>query len=399
MATKKKAKRGKNKAKGGLFNKSSEETINPTKKFIKDISDDENDIELTEQGKSHFQTLKKQKYIDSMEPPVLLNQMFHEFDVIKLNKSSFLELEAKDIISEDVKYCFKDGDNTWVFLDDKAIMLDFGLMPELTIEYENSDILKYSPKLFNDKLYFVDDKNIFIYSLLEEKWETFSISGEITSSVLFDGDKFFLIVDFIKLISLNESFKESWSFFTEGYLLNTPIIKDDFIFLTSSDGMLYKLDNTGDIVWSFNSKSAIENSPMSFEDIIIINNMAGKLIFLSEDDKSELANLDLGFHLMREPFIKEDTLYIFNRRFLYKINLKDLKIVDIVQLETPIESISNLDNDNIYITLSDGTGIVVDSNFTNISFTDTKSIKKVIQHINYLILIDSEFKLVKVELV
>ena len=397
MATKKKAKRGKKKAKGGLFNKSSEETVNPTKKFIKNISEDD-DIELTETGKSHFKTLKKQKYIDSMEPPVLLDKFFSEFDIIKPETSSFLELDIEEPVFEGVKYSFKDEDNTWLFFEDKAVMLDFALMPEITIEYQENNILKYSPKLYNGSLFFVSDKEILIYDLANESWEEVSVSSEITSSILVNNENIYLIIDFIKLICLNEKFKENWSFITEGYLLNFPVISDNLIYLTSSDGMLYQLDSTGDIIWSFNSKSAIEMKPLIFGNIIILNSMSGKLFFLSKDEKKELAVLDLGFHLTAKPFISEEILYVFNRRFLYKISTETFKILDIIQLEKPIESIHKLD-DYIYITLSDSTGIITDSSFTNISSANFKCTKKPLQHANFLISIDSNFNLLKTNLI
>jgi len=396
MATKKKAKRGKKVRKGGLFKKTTEETINPTKKFIKDMDNDEG-IELTESGKSHFETLKKQKYIESMEPPVLLDDLFHNFEVIKLNNSLFLKLEENETLYEGVKYYLKDGENIWLFFDNKAILLDYALMEELSFEYQNEDILKYSPAIFNGNIFFVSNKEVHIYNIEEQNWQTYSISGEITSSVIIENSLIFLVIDFTKLVCLNDSFKETWSFITEGYLLNTPVVSD-FVYITSSDGMLYKLDNEGDIAWSFNSKSSLETPPLLFENTIILSSMSGKILFVSKEDKSEIAVIDLGFHLINKPVVKDEMLYVFNRRFLYKIDLASYKILDIIMFENPIESISTLDN-YLHIRMSDSKSIVTDDTFTNINVTNFNGNKAPFQHINFLVSIDENYNLLKTELV
>jgi hypothetical protein len=396
MATKKKAKRGKKvkkggffKEKGGLFNKNSDESVNPTKKFIQSATDDEA-IELTEKGKSHFETLKKQKSIESMEPPILLDELLNNFEVIKLNNTLFLEMENNEKIYEDIKYYFKNNENIWIFFEDKAMMLDYALMEELSFEYNSKNILKYPPTIHDNKVFFVANKEIHIYDLTEEAWSAHSISGEITSSIIIDDELIFLVTDFTKLLCLNENFKEEWSFITEGYLLNTPIL-NDFLYITSSDGMLYKLDKEGDIIWSFNSKSPIETSPTLTENAIVINSMSGKLFFVSQEDKKELTTIDLGFHLLNKPIIKNGFLYAFNRRFIYKIDLTSYSIQDIVMLETTIESISSLD-DYLQIKINTSQTLIVDDSFTNINITNFKTIGTSIQHINFLISMDYFYK-------
>jgi hypothetical protein len=403
MATKKKAKRGKNvkqgdffKEAGGLFNKNSEESVNPTKKFIQDASGDET-IELTKTGESHFKALKKQKHIESMEPPILLDEFFHKLDIIKLNNSSFLEIEENDIMYEGVKYTIKNEDNTWLFFENKAVMLDYALMQEFSFEYKDLDILKYIPTFYNKKIFFVGTKDIHVYNLTEETWKTYSVSGQITSSIMLDDENIFLVVDFTKLICFNNKMKEAWSFITEGYLLNTPII-EDYIYISSSDGMLYKLDRDGDIIWSYNSKSSIETPPLSYQNTIIINSMLGKLFFISKDEKTELAVLDLGFHLLNKPIIKNNVLYAFNRRFLYKVDMEEYKLLDIIMFEKPIESISNLEQ-FIHIRTSDSKSIIADETFTNISITNFNATKSPLQHINFLISIDNNYNLLKTELI
>ncbi len=404
MATKKKkAKRGNKvkkggffKEKGGLFNQTTDETVNPTKKFIKNVSDDEN-IELTESGKSHFETVKKQKFIESMEPAILLDNLFNEFELIKINNSLFLELENNEQIYEGVKYYLKEKENIWLFFEDKAIMLDYALMEELSFNYESENILKYSPTIVNNKIFFIANKEIHIYNLTEETWMHYSISGETTSSAIVNDEKIFLVIDFTKLVCLNENFKEEWSFITEGYLLNTPTI-DDFLYITSSDGMLYKLDKEGDIIWSFNSKSSLETPPILFKDIVVINSMAGKLFFISKEDKRELAIIDLGFHLLNKPAIKNNVLYAFNRRFIYKVDLVNYKILDILMLEEPIESISSLD-DYLHIKTKNSKSLILDETFTNINITNFKSSKSPIQHVNFLLSIDENYSLLKTEIV
>lgn len=403
MAIKKKAKRGKKvkkggifKEKGGLFNKNTDETVNPTKKFIQNVSNDEN-IELTESGKSHFETVKKQKFIESMEPAILLDNLFNEFELIKINNSLFLELENNEQIYEGVKYYLKEKENIWLFFENKAIMLDYALMEELSFNYESENILKYSPIIINNKIFFVANKEIHVYNLIEETWNQYAISGETTSSVIVNNEKIFLVIDFTKLVCLNENFKEEWSFITEGYLLNTPIV-DDFLYITSSDGMLYKLDKEGDILWSFNSKSSLETPPILFKDTIIINSMAGKLFFISKEDKKELAVIDLGFHLLNKPIVKNEILYVFNRRFIYKIDLVNYKIIDILMFEEAIESISNLD-DYLHINTKNSKSLVLDETFTNINITNFKSNKYPIQHVNFLLSIDENFNLLKTEIV
>ncbi len=404
MATKKKAKRGKKvkkggffkKEKGGLFNKNTEETVNPTKKFIQNATDND-DIELTESGKNHFKTLKKQKFIESMEPPILLDNLFNDFELIKLNSSLFLEMENNEQIYEGVKYYLKHDENIWLFFENKAVMLDYALMEELSFEYKNEDILNYSPVIADNKIFFAGNKEIHIYNLTEENWTQTSLPGEITSSVILNDNMMYLVIDFTKLVCLNENFKEEWSFITEGYLLNTPVA-DDFLYITSSDGMLYKLDKEGDIVWSFNAKAPIESSPLLIENTIIVSSMSGKLFFISKENKEEIAVIDLGFHLLNKPVIKNEVLYAFNRRFIYKTDLINHKIQDIIMLEEPIESIIALD-DYLHIRMKSSKSLITDEAFTNMNITNFKASKNPLQHINFLLSIDENSNLLKTEIV
>jgi len=396
MATKKKAKRGKKakkgfllKNKGGLFNKSSDETINPTKKFIKSIDDDNENIELTETGKTHFETLKKQKAIESMETPVLLEDMFQVNEPVILNSELFLELEETENLYDNIKYFLKSGDTFILFTENEIIFLDFALTEEERTEIPYPEMPKSKPSVKDEFIIFSSSKELILYNTVSKEWNKYSLSGEITSEIILKNDYIYLVTDYSKLISLNSNFKEEWSFLTEGYLLNTPIITDEYIYFTSSDGMLYKLDKEGDIVWSYNSKAPIELPPQKYNNEIIFINMSGKVFFINEENKDEIHILDLGFPLTKNFLIKENFLYIPSRRFLFKIDLSEHKIKEIVTFNNPIEKISSV-NDFISVKTSDAKTLITDDNFTNLNYINFEIIQKTTLHGNFLVSLNSD---------
>ena len=67
-----------------------------------------------------------------------------------------------------------------------------------------------------------------------------------------------------------------WSFETGNDIKSTPVIADNRLFLTSTDGFVYALNtNDGSLLWKFDTKDDIEASPLYLDNKIFVGNLSG----------------------------------------------------------------------------------------------------------------------------
>jgi len=378
--------------KGSLFQKKQKDSA--TKKFI-DV-DNSDEIELTKNGEEYFDSMKKQKIAQTMEHPILLSSQ--KFKDIEVGEGLIqLTSEKVDIDTENIMFTLKVEDNIWIFTQDEAILLDMVLEKEGGFKYDDFKLV-LMPLLHNNKFYFVESKKIRIFDLTDNSWTTQVISGTPIAPLSVYNDNFYLVTDYSKLTCFDETFKEVWTFSTEKYLLNIPEYKDNFLFVSSTDGILYQLEaKEGELIWSYNFKSSIETSTTIFQQYITVISMDGKIHFVDYLKKDEIFALDTGFALFIKPIIVKDSLYIFNRKFIWKFSVENEEFsYQSFKFPKPIEKIYPL-GENLAIIDYQANFFILNEEL-ELSVVDIKSHKKPLEHLNNALMLDESNIFYKAEI-
>ncbi len=374
---------------GTLLDTKSDENLSATKKFITQNEADDQ-IELTKEGENFL----KQKKLESTEPPVLIEEFSTKFDLTPLNPSTFIKLNSEILMNyKKIKYAIFNNNSLWLFFEGKCIKLDLGLNEELSFSID-ADFLYFEPLIIENFVYFISSKKIIKYDVDKKEKKVFNTSF-IPSSQLFESKgKFFLIIDFNKIISLNNEFKEEWSFSTENYTLNLPVFEENNIFITSTDGFLYQLDLNGELKWTYNTKNHINSQPIIHNNFIITTSINGKFHLISKDKKELLSTVDTGFAITETPLLIDNKFFTFNRKFIYEINETGIK--NIAQINESIETIVEIDKFIGVITSKENL-LILSSDLSQCSIINKIHQKPFIVY-NYIFAINSEGFLVKTEI-
>lgn len=374
---------------GTLLDNKSDENLSATKKFITQ-NESEAQIELTKEGEIFL----KQKKLESTEPPVLIEEFSSKFDLTPLNPSTFIKPNPEILTNyKKIKYATFINDSLWLFIEGKCIKLDIGFNEELSFPVD-ADFLYFEPLIIGNFVYFVSSKKILKYDIEKKEKKIFNTSF-IPSSQLFENKgKFFLIIDFNKIISLNNEFKEEWSFSAENYSLNTPVFDENNIFITSTDGFLYQLDLNGELKWTYNTKNHISSSPIVCDDFIATTSINGKFHLISKNKKEMLTTIDTGFAVTETPLFFDNKFFVFNRKFIYEMNETGIK--NIAQINDSVENIIQIDKYIGVITNKDNL-LILSTDFSQCTIIN-KIHQKPFMVYNYLFAINTEGFLIKTEI-
>ncbi|MFC2167887.1 PQQ-binding-like beta-propeller repeat protein [Acidobacteriota bacterium] len=86
-----------------------------------------------------------------------------------------------------------------------------------------------------------------------------------------------------------------WSFNTESYIISSPVIGSESVYIGSTDGKIYSLDLiTGREVWTFDTEDDIEASPLLLDDAVYIGNLSGEFFCLDALSGLELWRYKCG---------------------------------------------------------------------------------------------------------
>jgi len=374
---------------GTLLDTKSDENLSATKKFITQNEADDQ-IELTKEGENFL----KQKKLESTEPPVLIEEFSTKFDLTPLNPSTFIKLNPEILTNyKKIKYATFNNNSLWLFLEGKCLKLDVGLNEELSFSID-ADFLYFEPLIVENSVYFISSKKIMKYDIEKKEKKVFNTSF-IPSSQLFENKgKFFLIIDFNKIISLNNDFKEEWSFSTENYSLNLPVFEENNIFVTSTDGFLYQLDLNGELKWTYNTKNHINSQPVIHNNFIVTTSINGKFHLISKNNKEILSTVDTGFAITEAPLLIDNRFFIFNRKFIYEINETGIK--NIAQINESIETIIQIDK-YLGVLTNKGNLLILSTDLSQCSIINKIHQKPFVVY-NYIFAINSDGFLIKAEI-
>ena len=72
-----------------------------------------------------------------------------------------------------------------------------------------------------------------------------------------------------------------WSFDTESYIISSPVIGIESVYIGSTDGKVYSLDLLkGQEIWTFDTGDDIEASPLLLDEAVYIGNLSGEFFCL-----------------------------------------------------------------------------------------------------------------------
>jgi eukaryotic-like serine/threonine-protein kinase len=142
------------------------------------------------------------------------------------------------------------------------------------------------------------------------------------------------------LREVTETFTFDWSFSTEGKILSSPLMLDNFIYVGSDDGNFYALNaKEGKEIWRFNTGNAIRCTAIAHGQLVIfqsgnrliaLDRQSGKLKWQFYPEglkgKTTLQNADSWDYHHSSPVLHNKVVYYGNDYgSIYGINLKDGK--------------------------------------------------------------------------
>lgn len=86
-----------------------------------------------------------------------------------------------------------------------------------------------------------------------------------------------------------------WSFNTKSYIISSPVIGSESVYIGSTDGNVYSLDLlTGQELWTFDTEDDIEASPLLLENAVYIGNLSGEFFCLDALSGQEIWRYKCG---------------------------------------------------------------------------------------------------------
>lgn len=86
-----------------------------------------------------------------------------------------------------------------------------------------------------------------------------------------------------------------WSYETGSYIVSSPVIGRERIYIGSSDGKMYALElSEGTLVWEFDTGDDLEASPLLLNDMVFIGSLSGDFFALDADSGAVLWQTQCG---------------------------------------------------------------------------------------------------------
>jgi outer membrane protein assembly factor BamB len=90
-------------------------------------------------------------------------------------------------------------------------------------------------------------------------------------------------------ISMPDNLSLSWIFKTGDAIMSTPVISQNMLYLSSTDGTVYALDlKTGTVSWEFHTEDYIEASPLIVKDKLYFGTLFGNFYAIRLDNGQEV---------------------------------------------------------------------------------------------------------------
>ncbi|MBM03394.1 MAG: hypothetical protein CL766_01205 [Chloroflexi bacterium] len=184
-----------------------------------------------------------------------------------------------------------------------------------------------SAYIYENQVYFTSlDKYIYSINLEDGSlaWK-FKTEGAISSSPIVHKNKLYVGSFDRILYALNsKSGDELWRFEnSKSWYWGTPVIHEDYLFAPSLDGNLYALDiNSGKLLWSSSTEGKVVGTPAVINNFIVISSTDKKIRLLKLNDGQQIDICNIGDKIESDIITDNDLIFFSTEDSIRSIKIK-----------------------------------------------------------------------------
>jgi len=193
-------------------------------------------------------------------------------------------------------------------------------------DYDAGAPVRSRPVVTNDRIIFGTEAGDLVGLELsgQKKWSV-STRRSIVSAPYVDSEGVCYVGafdNFIHAVDANSGLR-LWRMRTNGPIISSPTMEDDYVYIGSTDGKLYCINaQTGKDRWTFDTEKPIVSSPIIYNNVVYFGGTDNKLYAVNAKSGKELWSFEAGGAITSTPCIAND-LIIFGSldRKLYALPL------------------------------------------------------------------------------
>ena len=181
--------------------------------------------------------------------------------------------------------------------------------------------------IYENQVYFTSlDKYIYSINLEDGSlaWK-FKTEGAISSSPIVHKNKLYVGSFDRILYALNSKSGDAlWRFEnSKSWYWGTPVIHEDYLFAPSLDGNLYALDiNSGKLLWSSSTEGKVVGTPAVINNFIVISSTDKKIRLLKLNDGQQIDICNIGDKIESDIITDNDLIFFSTEDSIRSIKIK-----------------------------------------------------------------------------